>query len=325
MPRKPYGAGRESDWTMPADRDLAYCHANLPNAGLGNKLLVWAKAYVFSRLNQVPLHVSGWSRLHLAPMLHGDFRFYWNYFQPSREAGRATLHAGRGWKVIAEPPVGPIDPGREVIYEYSTVPSWKDFFGDIRAHRTEVRKALMAMLTPARMKELGRQHAPAIAVHVRMGDFLKLKPGQRFDQVGNTRTPLEYFRNLIGSMQRIHGSVLPVEILSDGRKEELGELLDLPNVSLAPKRTAIVDILTMSRSRILICSAGSTFSYWAGFLGDCALVLHPDHMHAPVRPEEVNRNYYEGPLAGSPESWPRLFLDNLRSIRTVEEPHFSAR
>jgi hypothetical protein len=311
---------------MPAHGHLAYCHANLPSAGLGNKLFVWAKAYVFSRVNHVPLHVSGWTRLQLAPLLRGfNHRLYWNYFQPTREVARSTLRAGRGWKVISEPPVEPIDPGPEVIYEYSAVPSWKDFFGDIREHRTEVRKALMGMLTPARMRELERQRAPVVAVHVRMGDFLKLKAGQRFDQVGNTRTPLEYFRNLIGNIHRIHGSALPVEILSDGKKQELGELLDLPNVSLAPKRSAIIDILTMSRSRILICSAGSTFSYWAGFLGDCALLLHPDHIHAPIRPEEVNRNFYEGPLGGPPESWPRLFLDNLRSIRTAEEYDFSAR
>ncbi len=310
---------------MPAHRYLAYCHAKLPNAGLGNKLLVWAKAYAFSRLNHVPLHVSGWTRLHLAPLLHGDFRFYWNYFQPTREIGQPVLDAGRSWKVISEPPVEPINPAAEVIYEYSAVPSWEDFFGDIRAHRTEVREALMGMLTPARMKELGRQQMPVVAVHVRMGDFLKLKAGQRFDQVGNTRTPLEYFRNLIGQMRHLHGSRLPVQVFSDGKKEDLGELLDLPDTSLAPRRSSIVDILTMSRSKVLICSAGSTFSYWAGFLGDCALILHPDHIHQPIRPEAVNHNFYEGPLAGPPESWPRLFLDNLKSVRMGEEQHCATR
>jgi hypothetical protein len=294
---------------MPAHRYLAYCHAKLPNAGLGNKLLVWAKAYAFSRLNHVPLHVSGWTQLHLAPLLHGDFRFYWNYFQPTREIGQPVRSAGRSWKVISEPPVKPIDPEPEVIYEYSAVPSWKDFFGDIREHRTGIREGLMGMLTPARMKELERQRLPVVAVHVRMGDFLKLKAGQRFDQVGNTRTPLDYFRNLIGQIRRIHGAVLPVEIWSDGKKQDLGELLDLPNVSLAPRRS----------------SAGSTFSYWAGFLGDCALILHPDHIHQPIRPEQVNRNFYEGPLAGPPESWPRLFLDNLKSVRTGEEHHCATR
>jgi len=173
------------------------------------------------------------------------------------------------------------------------------------------------MLTGARLKELERQRAPVIAVNVRMGDFRKLQSYERFDQVGNVRTPLNYFRKLIEDIRMAHGSELPVEIITDGMKWELSELLDLPSVSIAPARSKIIDILVMSQSRILICSAGSTFSYWGGFLGECALIHHPDHIHTPIRPAEINRNSYEGALVGPPENWPPLFLENLRNI----QPH----
>jgi hypothetical protein len=295
----------------------AYCHARLPNAGLGNKLFVWAKAYMFSRLNGIPLRVTGWLQLQSGSVLHGlDFRLYWNYFKQVDEAGRRTnRYAARHYRVISEPAVQRQDLETGVVYEYFKVPHWSNFFGDIREYRNEVRDALMEMLTDVRVRELGRQKPPVIAANIRMGDFKKLKPTESFAKVGHARTPLTYFRELIENIRKLHGSPLPVEIITDGKARELGELLDLPNVSMAPSRSKIVDILMMSRSKILLCSAGSTFSYWAGFLGECALIMHPDHIHQPIRPEAVNRKCYEGPLAGAPEAWPPLFVESLRAIR----------
>jgi hypothetical protein len=295
----------------------AYCHARLPNAGLGNKLFIWAKAYMFSQLNGIPLRVTGWLQLQRGSVLHGlDFRLYWNYFKRVDEAGRRTKrYAARHYRVIQEPAVErrDIDPG--VIYEYFRVPHWSDYFGDFIEYRDQVRDALLEILTDARVRELGRHKPPVIAANIRMGDFKNLQPNTDFAKVGNVRTPLGYFRGLIENIRRLHGTPLPVEIVTDGSARELGELLELPNVSMAPGRSKIVDILMMSRSKILLTSAGSTFSYWAGFLGKCALIMHPDHIHKPIRPEPVNRNYYEGPLVGAPETWPAQFVRNLREIR----------
>jgi hypothetical protein len=298
-----------------------YCHARLPKAGLGNKLFVWAKAYVFSRLNGIPLRVTGWVDLQKAPLLHGlDLRFYWNYFKRVDESGRRTnKYAARHYKVISEPHVARRDVENGVIYEYSQIPHWSNSFGDIRQYRDQVRDAVLEMLTDARVRELGR-HKPAVMVaHIRMGDFKKLQPNESFSKLGNVRTPLTYFVALIENIRKVHGTSLPVEIVTDGSARELGELLALPNISIAPRRSHIVHILMMSRSKILLCSAGSTFSYWSGFLGECALILHPDHIHQPIRPETVNCSCYEGPLAGPPETWPPLFVRNLREIPASPE------
>jgi hypothetical protein len=303
--------GNRADWMFGA-----YCHARLPNAGLGNKLFVWARAHAFASMNHVPLRVTGWTQLQLAPILHGfDFRLYWNYFKRVDQVSRSTRrYADRHYNVVLEPPLKPIETAGSNIYLFSEIPSWKDYFSGIREHRADVRAALFKMLTAARSKELAHQHSSAITVNVRMGDFRQLKANERFDHVGGVRTPLNYFRTLIEMIRKAHGSVLPVEIVTDGTKRELAELLDLPGVSMAPKRSAIVDMLVMSQSKVLIGSAGSTFSYWAGFLGESAFIVHPDHVHEPMRPSEINRNFYEGPLVGPPENWPPLFLDNLKNI-----------
>jgi hypothetical protein len=300
---------------IPPGIALAYCHARLPKAGLGNKLFVWAKAYMFSRLNGIPLRVTGWLQVFKKSLFHPRGYWYWNYFKPVDETGRRTnQYAERNYSVISEPVVEHKDIDTGVIYEYSDVPHWSNFFGDIREYRDQVRDALMEMLTDARVRELSRHKQAVITANVRMGDFRKLQPNEDFAKVGNVRTPLTYFRELIQNIRKLHGVPLSVEIVTDGNARELGELLDLPNVSMAPMRSKIVDILMMSRSNILLCSASSTFSYWAGFLGECALIMHPDHIHQPIRPEAVNRSCYEGPLAGTPESWPPLFVKSVREI-----------
>jgi hypothetical protein len=300
----------------------SFCLARLPNAGLGNKLFVWAKAHVFASLNQLPLVVTGWTQFQKAPLLHGgDLRLYWNYFQRTAQVDWITRwRADRRSRFIADPPVArtAVDPVG-TVYEFSQISHWSDHFGDIRSYREGLREALLAMLTPARVRELAAQKPAIICANVRMGDFRPLAPNQNFKEVGNTRTPLEYFRNLIQEIRQDHGSALPVEIVSDGRTRDLAPLLALPGVSLAPARSKIVDIIMMSRSRILLTSAGSTFSYWAGFLGECALIHHPDNIHPPIRPADVNRVHYEGPLVGPAAEWPPLFLDGLKRISLADE------
>jgi hypothetical protein len=72
----------------------------------------------------------------------------------------------------------------------------------------------------------------------------------------------------------------------------------------------------MSTSKIVVPSAGSTFGYWGGFLGDNALILNPDHIHQAVRPRAVNEKFYEGPAVGPPHLWPELLQRNIRAIST---------
>lgn len=110
------------------------------------------------------------------------------------------------------------------------------------------------------------------------------------------RTPEPYFVEIIEGLRRRAGRELPVSIFSDGRPDELPLLASLPGITFVEGNPDIVDLLLLSRSDIVVTSAASTFSYWAGFLSDSPLILHPSHIHQPVRGDE---RLYEGP-------WKRL-------------------
>jgi hypothetical protein len=291
----------------------SYVHARLPNAGLGNKLFVWAKAHVFAHLNGLPLLVTGWNGVQIQPLLRGgDLRLYLNYFKRVDQVG----WLGRLRKPprrLAEPPVEPVSIQDGTRYEFSQVPPWQDYFADLKPHRAEVIRALLEMLTEARRAELRRQQPPAICLQIRMGDFRALQAGENFRSVGGVRTPLQYFIEAVQALRQVHGSELPVSIVSDGSAEQLQELLALPRVSLAGANSKIVDILLMAKSKILIPSAGSTFGYWGGFLGDNILLTHPDHTHGSIRPPTALA--YEGPFAGDAAQWSPALVEQVRQIR----------
>jgi len=59
----------------------------------------------------------------------------------------------------------------------------------------------------------------------------------------------------------------------------------------------------MAKSRVIITSAGSTFSEWAAYLSDAVVLRHPDHIHAPIRPLMMQSRCYEGPPPGSAPEW----------------------
>jgi hypothetical protein len=184
----------------------------------------------------------------------------------------------------------------------------------IRGHRELVRAKLHESVSDRHLEAVNNIEPPVVGVHVRCGDFRTLRPGEDFAKAGLVRTPLAYFQDMIRAIRTTHGSEVPVTVFSDGRDDELAALLAMPNVQRAAANPAIVDLLLLSRSRLIVTSAGSTFGYWAGFLADSPLILHPDHIYARFRPDDINRRFYEGGPGQHIEEWPDLLKQNIAAL-----------
>jgi hypothetical protein len=189
-------------------------------------------------------------------------------------------------------------------------------FETVRAHRDLVKQLIWSELKADLRQAVMRASAPTVAVHIRRGDFRELREGEDFRMVGGARTPLEYFTSVIQQIRICHGVDLPVMIFTDGYASEIKSVLALPAVNVAPTQAPMADLLLMSRAAIVVTSAGSTFGYWAGFLADAPVILHPDHIHAPHRPKMINDRYYEGPAVGPYKTWPDLLVRNIKEIST---------
>lgn len=297
-----------------------YCYANLPRTGLGNMLFIWAHAQIFAGLNSLPLIVSDWDHIKLGPVLRGERikRRYGGYFQEAHPLSwMQKQHILRTYARITEPPVAQLPDHEDKthkVYVFENIPHWADYFGQLKPYRDSVLQALLGMLAPEHYQRLQTLAPPVIGVHIRMGDFRPLQPNENFAQVGNVRTPLGYFQDIINGIRQIHGSLLPVTIFSDGHDHELAPLLEMAEVQRAPQNIDILDILLLSRSQLVVTAACSTFSYWSAFLSNAPVIMHPDHIHQPLRSDVINQSLYEGSAVGPADQWPRLLQDNIKEL-----------
>lgn len=294
--------------------------AILPNAGLANKLFVWAKAQLFAHLNGLPVNCVGWSYPKPLSIVRGEgnARAYARFFErgswPSALFSWTTARSRGNFQV--EPACSLLDPAlQSCVFLFSDVPHWKDYFADIREHREFIQQRFFEALRPRYREDYRHQLHPIIALHIRRGDFRELRPNEDFRHVGGVRTADDYFVGILRNIRAASGYDTPAMVFSDGSDKELDVILRQPNVTRSVNRDAVADMIQMSKARIIVTSAGSTFSEWAGYLSDAAIIRHPDHIHAPIRSAEARQSDFEGPPpqsgAGWSELWSRHVLPKL--------------
>lgn len=291
--------------------------ARLPRGGLGNKLLVWARAFVFAHQHGLPLSVSGWAEFKIGPYLRGERskRQYWGYFSNQASPGLIdSFMLACAYSPCRQPDLHQVhlQVSPRKLFVFDQVPSWHDYFDGLRGHEPLVRAAFVAVLNEPYRCVLQEPDAPVIGVHVRRSDFRELAPGESLGQNCNVRTPIEYYVNVVNMLRYIRGETLPVTVFTDGPAEDVQALLALPEVSLAAPAKDIVDLLRLSRSRCIVASAGSTFSYWAAYLSDAPVITHPAHP-VSIRADMLRQRAYEGPLTSDNEP-DALLVRNLMDI-----------
>jgi len=279
----------------------------LPRCGLGNKLFVWARGSVFGRMHGLRHYTYNWS--------HYSWR-NWLEFNGEDGAQRRSLY-GQSFlsndlvaklqllrlpfsRSVFEPSILAQDRKELVLNDYhyavfSKLPHWESYFVGLREHRDYLRQQLRCELKSSH-RFVDPSKVPAIAVHVRMGDFRPPDETRPFAEQGNTRTSIAYFKEIIGQLREAAGWSVPVTIFSDGKSSELSELLSLGSVErYADSKSDIEELLAMSQAKVIVTSAGSTFSLWAAFLSDAVTIHHPDHFHGQIRSPGQQ---WEGPWKG---------------------------
>jgi hypothetical protein len=235
-------------------------------------LLIWARAVLFAQVNNLPVVAPTWGRIAVGPYLRGerDKRYYGNLFSNKGYVSRFNyfLASLKKKHLYYNPAISKIEP-----LNFNQLPYWSDFFVDLKEHQPIIKDKLLSSIRPVLLTNISRRTKPHIGLHIRMGDFRILKSEEDFPKFGGVRTPFSWFIRVINAIREIADYDVPVTIFSDGYDYELSELLELSQVSRASDASALSDMLTLSRSKLLITSSGSTFSYWASYLGQCPTIL----------------------------------------------------
>lgn len=266
---------------------MARVYVKFPKTGLGNMLLVWANALIFSQINQLEMTTSSWWGLRTGALLRRERkkRIYHNYFKETSILNTWQFHLQRMiWQVKKNPLIEKLSREErysKTIFLFDKAITHERLFFNLGQHKEFIKEQLLFLLHPHQLKELGKFKEPVVGVHIRRGDF----------KLANQITSLSYFITAIQLIRCTVGHNVPVTVFSDARREELEEILDLPEIRIAEDKADILDILLLSKSKILLLSQSSTFSYWAAFLSE-ALVIVPEN-DWQVRIKETNEKYAE--------------------------------
>lgn len=256
-----------------------FCIPKLPVAGLANRLFPWARCKLFSLASGSPMLAPRWEQVKLGPILRGetDWRIYGGLFQPAPDE---ITGLKKGWLTatrpsIPEPPGGAAPPAFGPANAIVVFSELRDHFGPLYGHRTLIQEELRKIVRPHWLHAAALSPLEPIGIHVRRGDFAKPVTAEDLRTRGSIQTPLSWFVKTLALFRQEVGVPVPAFVVSDGRPGELAELLSQPAVRLINTRSAISDLLLLSRAKLLIGSGGSSFSAWASYLGAVPAVSVP--------------------------------------------------
>lgn len=280
----------------------------LPNAGLGNQLFPLMRAHTFGYINKLPVKVVNYHQIKIGPWLRheknrrnydGFFIFEKDIISALCENLKVKWMMRKG--VIREPELKSFaNPKQKFLFE--KIPHYTERFRGLDENRSLVIRLLFGLIDHSILNKINCTEPPCIGIHVRMGDFRKIKEGEKFGKVGTVRTPESYFIEMINEIRGLNGSELPVNVFTDGNKEEFNSLFHLPGVRMMEGNNDLIDLLLLSKSKVIITSAGSTFSYWAAFISDAVVIMHPTYTNIKIRSKKVCNSLYEGAFdSGNPQ------------------------
>lgn len=277
----------------------------LPKAGLGNMMLVWARGATFAKLNQLHYATSYWQGIRLGTIIRGEKkkRIYRNNFKetPFFEILKNKFSLK---KIVYDPPIEVLPtPHSHHKYLITKMSSDDDLFGDVREHRDFILNELSRKIHPRIYRILEASENPVISVHIRRGDF----------KIANYITSLSFFKDAVTNIRSVFGANLPVTVFSDADTEELKEILEMPFVERAKNNPDIADILLMSKSKFLVLSRSSSFSYWAAFLSAAFVILHKDDWQKTIGTDINNPTYREVRWENGDDEYTNNLLQELNA------------
>lgn len=256
--------------------------AKLPNTGLGNKMLTFARAYNFAKKHDLKLYTINWVGLSLGPIVRFErSKRYYNYFKQSeiltklkiRLISFSRFQENEGAKYV------PFNK----YYVFKKISIRDDFFYEIRKNRMIFKRDFFNLLNEKIQNQIENSKSPDIAIHIRRGDFKN----------GSTLTDLSYFIKVLMFINTHSKCKLKTIIFSDGSDEELSDILSISGVARAIKQPDIVDLFQMSKSKVFIPSIGSTFSYWGAILNEGIIIRSDLEWHTNfLLEEEFNKKEF---------------------------------
>lgn len=254
----------------------------LGGPGLANCLFVAARAYLRARELGCEMLRPTWERLSIGQVLRGerDKRFYCGLFKDESV-----------WKKLRKLFLIRLGTSVEVVEGLGR------YFEDILDRADDVRKWFFDAVEPLAINQVPPDMRKSLAVHVRLGDF-----------PDSMRVTIKWYRAIVDQVRDAVGHELDIQIFSDGRDEELTELLDVPGVRRVFYGNALADIVAISRCGMLVAGKYSTFSAWGAFLGNVPSIFSAIDYGRVLPSQELDVRLGESCVV------PEAFLERVKGL-----------
>lgn len=274
MPQLTDRETREQFFRLGSKRVL---YPRVGRTGLANMLFPWARAEIARAETGSPMLAPQWfNPLRIGPVVRWerDSRYYLQMFNNSGYiVGWLRWYALLcGKRIKEENLMSGIKKSRRrpIVVEFAGIAEGFSRFGTWRATLEE---RLREIIASSSSQYIVPTEKPFIGVHLRRGDIWSLSNAKR----GSYEIPLAWYVKvccLLRSEEKFRE--FPIKVFSDAHREELDELSRLRSLEIMPKAPAVADLISLSRSSILVGTSKSTFSLWASFLGQQPTVWAPN-------------------------------------------------
>lgn len=241
-------------------------------SGLGNLLFPFFRALVHAKNNNLKIISPTFRSIKLGPYLRGENqKRSYNYIYNKSIRG---IH--RLFLLIFSSKAEKKTESKILIFK-----SFGDGFKSLYGFEDYLKEQLISLLdTKVNLEE----YKDTICCHIRLGDF---KSSEKNVINNNTRISISWYIQVINELREKES--LKVFIFSDGKKNELSEILKLENCYLESSNEPIIDILKLSSSKYFIGSF-SSFSMWASFFSSGDSIWHEQAFNKNDFP--LNSNNY---------------------------------
>jgi hypothetical protein len=258
-------------------------------SGLGNNLLPWARAEIFSRRTGARILAPRWTMLRVGPYIRREpeKRRYGKFFYAKDHVHglrRAVIRAAA--KYLSEDDAL----GEAAAQDQSIRPNvvvfegTRNLFQPLIEQRDWLKARLWEMTSEKLLPPKGKYGSRFIAAHVRRGDITRQGFAEPELKQVHQYTSVSWFAAMIEKVRRnVQLSNVPIVVFTDGSELEVANLLKVPGVQLHVRQTAITDLWILSEASLLFATGFSTFSMWASYLGRMPTVYSAGKMQQPVQ------------------------------------------
>jgi hypothetical protein len=234
--------------------------------GIGNSLLVWARALIYSQRYNLKMLQPTWNNFSIGPIIRKqkDLRTYSGIFNEDssyinnfRKLRLLVLNK----KVFEENIIDHNFKSDDVLI----VKGLKNFFNDLDGANNLIYENLLKITNKKNLQGLNFNYENSITLHVRRSDFSGLT-------AATESTDDQWFVRIVNLLRKKLNKGLKVYIFTDVKNDQIQNLLSLTNVHRLDHKTSIADLLSMTKSKIFVGSKHSTFSHWVSYLGQMPTV-----------------------------------------------------